>query len=363
MSKSIEIVYDLQKRIIDGVYPVKLPPMRALAKEYGVNLKTISKCVGYLCSSGVVEARKSSGVYISNINEGNNVRPNGRNVALLVRHYGDYFAPLFNTMVREIDSAGAIPLLLPHRKEGAGRERLDELLEHKPLAIIIDAMIYGFDSEYLAKCASRVPRLIFLMKRLPPPLAGLPTAYWVTSDFYYGAYLAVKHLAELGHSSILLLREEPSGLQALEFRHTVRFNYYIGYLMAMKEFGLKAEVVEASSFSDSSWGNEIIRRLQADDRPTAILCSQDDYAVEVMDIASELHLRVPLDLSVVGCYDLEIGRKASVPLTSIRVNEERIGALAAELALTSVPGSLRQVVLPDLVVRNSTSAPRILLSN
>lgn len=360
MIKSSEIIYELGKKIREGVYPVKLPSMRDLAKEYGVSLKTISKCISYLCSSGIVETRKSSGVYITNCNDGLPVKPNGRNVALLVRHFGDYFAPLFNTMVQKIDASGAIPLLLPHRKEGATKERLDELLESKPLAIIIDAMMYNFDCEYLAKCAKQVPRLVFLMKKLPPPLANIPNSYWVTGDFYYGAYLAVKHLVELGHKKILLLREEPEGFSALEFRYTVRFNYYAGYLMAMREFGLEAEseVITASSFSAPEWQQELAQRLQSKDRPTAILCSQDDYAVEVMDIASELRLHVPTDLSVIGCFNLEIGRTAAIPLTSISVNETKIGALAVELALAPNPGPVRQIVPPDLIIRKSTARPR-----
>ena len=44
---------------------------------------------------------------------------------------------------------------------------------------------------------------------------------------------------------------------------------------------------------------------RAPDRPTAVICSSDVIAIGVLQVARELGLRVPADLSVVGFDGIE----------------------------------------------------------
>ncbi|MCZ7646759.1 MAG: substrate-binding domain-containing protein [Planctomycetota bacterium] len=54
----------LVARIADGTYREKLPTLRALAREFEVNLKTIQKVVRRMEEAGLVAARQGSAVYL-----------------------------------------------------------------------------------------------------------------------------------------------------------------------------------------------------------------------------------------------------------------------------------------------------------
>ena len=66
--------------------------------------------------------------------------------------------------------------------------------------------------------------------------------------------------------------------------------------------------------------------LDAADRPTAIFCDDDILAGGVYLAARERGLRIPDDVSVVGFDDLPFARVFDPPLTTIRIDPERLGA-------------------------------------
>jgi LacI family transcriptional regulator len=73
----------------------------------------------------------------------------------------------------------------------------------------------------------------------------------------------------------------------------------------------------------------------------------------------EVGLRVPEDIAVAGCGNVQYSDFLRVPLTSIDQDSESIGAHAAELALTLIesktpPAARTIMVVPKLVVRDST---------
>ena len=53
-TKHTKITAELEQRITGGYYREKLPPLRALMKEYQVSLQTISKAVKPLILSGLI---------------------------------------------------------------------------------------------------------------------------------------------------------------------------------------------------------------------------------------------------------------------------------------------------------------------
>jgi LacI family transcriptional regulator len=105
--------------------------------------------------------------------------------------------------------------------------------------------------------------------------------------------------------------------------------------------------------------------LDRADRPTAIFACSDVMAVGVYDAASNLGLRVPRDLSVVGFDDVPEAQWAVPSLTTVRQPIAEMGAVAVRL-LMQVPelGSMsdardikRVDLSTSLVVRDSTGPP------
>jgi len=61
---------------------------------------------------------------------------------------------------------------------------------------------------------------------------------------------------------------------------------------------------------------------------TAIMCSHDMMARQVMERCQELGLRVPEDISVMGFDDLPMCKTTTPPMTTIRQNRTELGKSA-----------------------------------
>ena len=88
----------------------------------------------------------------------------------------------------------------------------------------------------------------------------------------------------------------------------------------------------------------IERLLKLERRPTAIFASNDILALSVLQVANELGIAVPNELSVIGMDDVFAASTSSPPLTTICKQRYKLGELAAErlLDLLSCPGTVAQ---------------------
>ena len=96
-------------------------------------------------------------------------------------------------------------------------------------------------------------------------------------------------------------------------------------------------------------------------RPTAVFAANDLSALAVIEVAGELGLRVPQDLSVVGFDDVPEASRVHPALTTVAQPMRRLGAVAAEFVAALLSGETRDelhVTLPTrLVVRGTTAPP------
>ena len=126
--------------------------------------------------------------------------------------------------------------------------------------------------------------------------------------------------------------------------------------------GVDDFVVVGGDFTVESGAEAADRLLNAETRPTAIFCFNDEMAMGVLDYARQMGLDVPRDLSIVGFDDIRFARYTHPPLTTIAQPMREIGEGTVKLLLsiladdTTTPAS---VTLPHtLVVRGSTAPPR-----
>jgi len=135
----------------------------------------------------------------------------------------------------------------------------------------------------------------------------------------------VGYLAGLGHKDIATITghlRTPVGIERLD-----------GYLKAMREHKLevKPHFVQRGDYSGSSAKEPAHRLLTHQDRPTAIFAASDEMAVKVIEVAFELGLRVPEELSVVGFDDSPIATFAKVPLTTAWQPLSQVGELSVDV--------------------------------
>ena len=98
-----------------------------------------------------------------------------------------------------------------------------------------------------------------------------------------------------------------------------------------------------------------------DTLPTAFMCVNDQTAIGVMIGLSARGYDIPRDFSVTGFDDVPQAVFMSPALTTIRQPRTAIGkqamALLLELLTDGQPAETEILLTPDLIVRNSVSAP------
>jgi DNA-binding LacI/PurR family transcriptional regulator len=178
----------------------------------------------------------------------------------------------------------------------------------------------------------------------------LPDVDVIANDNRLGAALAVRHLAELGHTRIAHISGLPGKAGVLRMQ---------GYEDAMRDAGLGRHVtVETADMTEDGGYRAAVRLLSRPERPTAIFAANDMSCVGALSAAAELGLRVPGDVSFVGFDNSGLARLRALWLTSVDGSARAMGqqAAAALLGRIEAPGAegRLQLITPRLEVRGST---------
>lgn len=176
----------------------------------------------------------------------------------------------------------------------------------------------------------------------------------LVSDNVSGGRMAISHLIEVGRRSIAHISGDPS--------YGAAQDRAAGALAELTEQGLELAGgrVYFGSWSES-WGRSATRMLLSHTRDIdAIFAGSDQIARGVIDALHRAGLDVPGDVAVIGFDNWEIFTTSSPPpLSSIDMNLETLGRVAAERLSAALGGDLRRGVesLPcRLVPRESTTS-------
>jgi len=164
--------------------------------------------------------------------------------------------------------------------------------------------------------------------------------------------IVVKHLSSLGHARIGAVAG-PKGIPPVDDKLE-------GYEMELRTLGLPFDeglVVRSRQYHAWEAGYEAgTRLLSLENPPSAIFATDDLMAYGVMRAAREMNRRVPEELALVGYGDV-LFEQMGVPLTSISVNFQYFGRLAARLLLDVIHGftqrDTRITIRPTLVTRET----------
>ncbi|MEV4776739.1 substrate-binding domain-containing protein [Microbacterium sp. LTA6] len=180
---------------------------------------------------------------------------------------------------------------------------------------------------------------------------------WVRTDHAHGAEVAVRHLAEQGHTGIALAARPSATVAGLDagFRRAMgeidqESAVALRHDLARPPFGESAEIAELDALLSTCVEQGV----------TAAILLGDSDAMAFVDLVLERGLRVPEDFAVIA-YDDEVSAFAAVPLTAVAPPKHELGHAALRLCvdrLKQVAGTphtiVRMALLPSLVVREST---------
>ena len=151
-----------------------------------------------------------------------------------------------------------------------------------------------------------------------------------------GAYIATKHLLQMGHKRVIFVAGEDD--EAVE-----RDPKYTGYSKALKEAGIEPSgdmvcrlgVNDFNLAGDEALGN-LLRKGKTEH---AFLVTQDELAIPVIKFLDKNGVMVPQELAVASLDNIRFAETALVPLTTVGFDLRYISHHAIDILLEIINGT------------------------
>ena len=270
---------------------------------------------------------------------------------------------LFNTFFAEVvngiesfTASSGYSLLLTYTKDNPISEKrcMNELLMRNVSGIInISPNTEKVASDFFDQIAERMP-MVFINSYVKRPAIS-----YVNNDEQIGTKIALEYLISLGHKNICFIRGDRS--DSYEFKQ----NAYEEIMKKMHNFredyilnigaGNSIETVELTA-------EKVVETLQEKKEITAIFSCNDLMGIGAVNGCHRLGIKVPQDMSVMGCDNILLSNFIEPKLTTMDQNMMTLGWTAASLLMEKIANenkTSRQVVLQNtLVLRDTTAACR-----
>ena len=263
-----------------------------------------------------------------------------------------FFASISQSIALSAEAEGYSVIVADSREETEHEIRLLQQLEDRQVEALVVCPV-GTQSTHLQQINEGGTPVVLADRTFPEC-----DLVQVTSEHRAGAVKATRLLTAKGHRVIGVLQGLPGTLP-----NDQRLS---GHAEALKESGvvLDQSLIRGNNFTEAS-GFDSAKKLLTD-RPdiTALFAFSTPNAMGALRAANESGRHVPQDLSIVGFDDSPYADLMNVPLTTVCQDVDKIGQIAADLALRAVGSSkgrkrkTRHDVKTRVIVRNSISSVR-----
>ena len=170
----------------------------------------------------------------------------------------------------------------------------------------IVAASVAMSSDLAARCqAAGVPIVLFNRSQTDDELPS------VTSNNYLGGRTAAKYLLELHHKKIGYIAGWEGASTQVERED--------GFNSMILEQNLIVTHREVGNFEIDQAKEAAKKMFGISDHPTAVFVASDHMAFAVMDVLrSDIRLRIPQDVSIIGFDDVSLASYSAYDLTTIR---------------------------------------------
>lgn len=267
-------------------------------------------------------------------------------VGVILADLGNTFVtPLVHGIAAALESAQALPTIAETQDDHA---RMLNVLDHM-LSRRVDGIVA------VAARAADQQALESAAKVVPVVLASRPLEHTeltlVTHDDWEAGRLVAEHIHQLGHRTVAQLRGPDDVLnfprRSEGFRHIVR------------DRGLDEVTVDDCAERPVADEGARLMEMLLDTSPripTAVFAHNDLMALGALSVLRQRSLRVPEDVSLVGCNDLPLVGHLTPPLSTIRLRPLELGKLAGKMVVDMMSGEeTRNVTLGvSLIPRGSS---------
>jgi DNA-binding LacI/PurR family transcriptional regulator len=245
--------------------------------------------------------------------------------------------------------------------------------EYVGKAVVDGFVVYSMADDDPLVAAAQARGLPLVIVDSPGEVIGPSTGY-VGIDDFGAARQAAEHVLALGHRRIAILSAELAfdrrggmvdAARLASATYGVNRDRLRGYLDTLSGAGLGWPdlVVEevGETELDQATRQAALRILERVPRPTALLAMSDRMVIVVLDLAKELGIRMPDDLSIVGFDDIPASRRTTPALTTVRQPHVEKGARTGAMLMDLLEGRRTDpyaILETELILRGSTTSPQ-----
>jgi len=264
-------------------------------------------------------------------------------IGVVTQEIGDFYSsPIISGIERYLREKGYFFLTVAHRHDPKLLDNYSHLL--------LDRGVEGFITvDTIMDCPLPLPTVAI------PGHRRLKDVTNIILDHRRGAWLALRHLVELGHTEIAFMKGANVSPDSDD-----RWSS-ICEVAAELNIRMPASLIVQLDSDDATpqLGYPFAKKLLSRKRPfTALFAYNDISAIGSIRAFQEAGLHVPKDVSVVGFDDIRIAMHNNPSLTTVRQPLEKMGETAARTLLERLEGHKpwmpKIVIEPELVVRGSS---------
>jgi LacI family transcriptional regulator len=330
--------------------------MKDVAARAGVSMTTVSHILnrkrGFSVSAKtrqrVLDAAREL-KYRPNVHARHLAQGQSSAVGLIISEISNpYFPDIIQGFEKAASERGLELLLCNTEYESARVEAaVHKMIDDKVRGVAV--MTSMFDESYAKELvAHRIP-VVHLSSSLNHPLLKR-----LQVDYSKGFSAALQHLLSLGHQSFGVISGPLNTNSAVSIRDAL--------IDALARHGLQPSHILESQYKVDAGASAVETLRSKPPLPTALLCCNDLIALGAISALQEAGIRVPQDISVVGCDDLYFARLARPPLTTVHVPRQEMGRLAFQMLCAirqrATRSDLKPSVETHVVIRKSTAASR-----
>ncbi|MGN7940376.1 GntR family transcriptional regulator [Virgibacillus sp. 6R] len=330
-----------------------------LVKMFEVSRHTVRQAVGDLVHEGWLYREQGAGTFVSNRREQIQIQPvssTGKNIGVITTYISDYIFPSIIKGIESYLSSHGYSLTFACTDNDPEKEKqcLEAMLSRNIDGLIVEptrSSSYNPNLHYYLEMEQN--QIPYLMINQYYPQLNPPN---IILDDEKGGFIATDHLIKLGHTKVIGIfkSDDNQGLNRMQ-----------GFIRAFREnniqFFPEMIVTYTTEEKEGSYLQKLKDILVSDEKPTGIVCYNDEIAIKVLNVLRDLEIKVPEELSIVGYDDSYLAEASEIKLTSVTHPKMDMGIEAAKWIVSAVENgdweeTRQKVYEPEIVIRNSTSA-------
>ena len=330
---------------------------REIAEKYKTSIITVKLAIKDLIDREMLYLKSRKGTFVKNAKVLYNPSPAvSRIITFFCPLMGGstwlnpYYSIILTNLESRLEKEGYNLEVISLNSESGKREKYNKLLaniaQNKTSGIFLatDAL----EEEFI----SRV-----METGIPAVIVDGPTCdnnlHHVTIDDVRGAKTAVEYLIKNGHRKIAYL--------GVSLNHRASRLRLEGYKKVLESHNIKINekwiITKKKKIHFYTGVKSMKILLKQKELPSAIFAIDDAFAFGAMRAIKQFNLKIPDDISIIGFDDIEMASHMYPALTTMHVDREKMGMLAAKRMLDLIQGKEIEknkiIIKPRLVKRES----------